>query len=141
MDRVSLNFRIEISSNRRLQRRTSVLFYSLFVYSLYIWPYFVPSLLKFTVIAIVLVLAIIHIAKAPKLDSRVLLVSDDGEIKAPEIKWEGQMSRWSSHLFFVFFICSVNGLTGKTKNQVIFSDQLSEQDKRRLARIIKRIKS
>ncbi|WP_371820011.1 protein YgfX [Psychrosphaera sp. F3M07] len=144
MDDLVASYRIKVDPHSRYRQYQHVVFVCWYCLAIYHWPYFIPSIIKstYTVLFLLFVFCVYK--------QNVLNQTDDEEVfhlsEAGQIEWvkraiSGQLLPISYFWPFCFYLKIINPVSQNTYWKVIFADQLNDESKRRLRRIIKTIKS
>lgn len=131
-------YRIEVRGESNLYYRfiTATLF--IWLWALWLWPYYMPALVKMTIAAVVIVAFYFEFRRVKKgIRASVLSISLSGRIV---IYTSGNEAGWlqaQSRVFIGFYYLRYQPeLGGKKKSLVIYTDQVSDIDRRRLSRLI-----
>lgn len=146
MDDLDVSYRVSVKPNSHIKILQFVLLLIGYLMALYTWPFYLPNIVKWALLALVLGLVLsFYLAKGPDVKEaetlEVFYLSVLGQIKWVKQDEQAQLLPTSYFLPFCFYLHLTNPLTEQIRWKVIFTDQLDDTSIRRLKRIIKRIKT
>ena len=134
-------YRIEITQYSRKKNQSIILFAAGYLWQLSTFPYSLPSFLLI-ILSVPFLLLLWNSAKSIYLeqnenefsDRRIFHLSETREVKENNTNW--LLSKRSFYLFGGFYLELQSTLSGNKKYLFILDDQINDQSKRRLRRII-----
>lgn len=136
----SQTYRIEVRGRSYLYHFFIFLIAVIWFWAIWLWPYYLPNVYKLSLAALWLLILILEIRR--KIDTpAVLTLSQSGRIiKHTESPQGGWLLPNSKVYPGFFYLCYLPDIAKSKQSWVIYVDQLSDVDRRRMSRVLRAVR-
>ena len=147
MDDLVASYRVRVKPNSKIRITQHAIFVCWYFLVIYFWPYFIPEVVKITLILLSFTFSVFYVYLINATQSKttddldVFYLSELGQVEWVKNSELGQMLPSSYFWPFCFYLRITNPISQEIYWKVLFTDQLDNDSVRRLRRIIKTVKA